>query len=93
MSVLATILATAEHAAEAGGHAAEAGGHAADEEHKSELPFFLIGGALALFAIVVSVIGFKKPDFPGTAAAARGVMTLGIALTVATMASVLYVAS
>ncbi len=86
MSVLATILATAEHAA-------EAGGHAADEEHKSELPFFVVGGVLALFAIVVSVIGFKKPDFPASAGAARGVMTLGITLTVATMASVLYVAS
>ncbi len=86
MSVVATILAAAQHAAEAGGHAAE-------EEHKSEAPFFWIGGALALFAIVVSVIGFKKPDFPGTAGAARGVMTLAVALTLATMASVLYVAS
>ena len=87
MSLLATILATAEHAAEAGG------GHGAEEEHKSELPFFLIGGALALFAIVVSIIGFKKPDFPGTAVAARGVMALGVTLTVATMASIIYVAS
>jgi hypothetical protein len=86
MSVLATILAAAEHAAEAGGHAAEEG-------HKSEAPFFLIGGALALFAIAVSVIGFKKPDFPGNAGAARGVMTLGLTLTLATMASIVYVAS
>lgn len=87
MSLLATILAAAEHAAEAGAE------HGAEEEHKSELPFFLIGGALALFAIAVSVIGFKKPDFPGTAIAARGVMTLGITLTLATMASIIYVAS
>lgn len=83
MSVLATILAAA----------AEAGEHAADEEHKSEAPFFWIGGALALFAVVISVVGFKKPDFPGSAGAARGVMTLGITLTVATMASIIYVAS
>jgi hypothetical protein len=82
MSVLATILA-----------AAEAGGHAAEEEHKSEAPFFLIGGALALFAVVVSVIGFKNPAFPGSAGAARGVMTLGITLTLATMASIVYVAT
>ena len=86
MSVLATILATAEQAAEAGGHAAE-------EEHKSELPFFVLGGELALFAIVISVIGFKRPEFPGNAGAARSVMTLGLALTVATMASIVYVAS
>lgn len=82
MSVLATILAAAEQAAEAVEH-----------EEKSETPFFLAGGALALFAIVVSVIGFKKPDFPASAGAARGVMTLGVTLTLATMATVLYVAS
>jgi hypothetical protein len=86
MSVLATILAAAEHAAEAGGHAAE-------EEHKSEAPFFVMGGALALFAILVSVVGFKKPDFPAGAGAARGVMTLGLALVLGTMASIVYVAS
>lgn len=82
MSVLATILAAAEQAAEAVEH-----------EEKSETPFFFAGGALALFAIVVSVIGFKRPDFPASAGAARGVMTLGVTLTLATMATVLYVAS
>jgi hypothetical protein len=82
MSVLVTILAAAEHAA-----------GAAEHEEKSELPFFLAGGALALFAIVVSVIGFRTPSFPANADAARGVMTLGVALTVTTMASILYVAS
>ncbi len=87
MSVLATILAAAEQAAEA------AGAHAGEEEHKSEAPFFLIGGALAVFAIAVSVFGFKKPDFPNNAGAARGVMTLGLTLTLATMASIIYVAS
>ncbi len=86
MSVLATILAAAEHAAEAGGHAAE-------EEHKSEAPFFIIGGVLALFAVAISVYGMRKPDFPADAGAARGVMTLSITLTVATMASIIYVAT
>lgn len=92
MSVLATILAAAEHAAEAA-EAAEAGGHATEEEHKSEAPFFVIGGALALFAIAISAYGMRKPDFPGNAGAARGVMTLGLTLTLATMASIIYVAS
>lgn len=90
MSVLATILA----AAEAGGQAAaEAGGHAAEEEHKSEAPFFIVGGLLATFAVVISVIGFKKPDFPGDATAARGVMALGITLVLATLISVIYVSA
>lgn len=85
MSLLATILAAAEHAAEAGAHP--------EEEHKSEAPFFIIGGLLATFAVVISVIGFKNPDFPGDATAARGVMALGVTLTVATMASIIYVAT
>lgn len=85
MSVLATILAAAEQAAEAGAHGEEA--------HKSEAPFFIIGLLLAVFAVVVSVIGFKRPDFPGDATAARGVMALGVTLTVATMASIIYVAT
>ncbi len=83
MSVLATILAAAEHAAEA----------AAEHEEKSEAPFFIIGGVLAVFAVAISVYGMRKPDFPADASAARGVMTLGLTLTVATMASIIYVAS
>jgi len=91
MSVLATILAAAQDSAE---HVAEgAGGHGAEEEHKSEAPFFIIGGILTSFAIIISVFGFKKPDFPGSASAARGVMALSTVLVVATMASIVYVAS
>ena len=68
MSVLVTILAAAQDSAE---HVAEgAGGHGAEEEHTSEAPFFIIGGILASFAILISVFGFKKPDFPGSASAA-----------------------
>jgi hypothetical protein len=91
MSVLATILAAAEAGAEHAGEAA--GGHGAEEEHKSEAPFFIIGGILASFAVIISVFGFKKPDFPGSASAARGVMALSTVLVVATMASIVYVAN
>jgi hypothetical protein len=82
MSVLATLLA-----------AAEAGGHASEEAEKSKTPFFFVGGLLALFAIVISVVGFKKPDFPANSAASRGVMALGLTLTLATMATIVYVSS
>jgi hypothetical protein len=82
MSVMSMILAAAEGSAEGGA-----------TEHKSELPFFLVGGCLALFAIVISVIGFKRPDFPGNAGAARGVMALSVTLVLATMISVIYVSA
>ncbi len=81
---LSTILAAAEHGAEAGAHA--------EEEHKSEAPFFIAGALLVTFAIVVSVIGFRKPDFPNTPGAARGVMGLSATLVAAALFSAIYVA-
>ena len=84
---LSTILAAAEHAA-----GATSEEHAAAEEHKSETPFFVAGAILVTFAIAISVVGFKKPDFPGTAAAARGIMALSATLVAATLFSAVYVA-
>src|SRR5687768_10331718 len=56
--------------------AAEVAEHAAGEEHhKSEMPFFVAGGLLAAYAVAVSVYGFRDPDFPDNAGAARGVMS------------------
>jgi hypothetical protein len=69
--------------------AAEAGA----EHEKSELPFFIAGGCLAAFAVLVSVVGFRKPDFPGTAGAARGLMALSTAVVLATMISIVYVSN
>ena len=86
MSLLATILAAAEHAAEAGGAHPE-------EAHKSETPFFLIGGLLTAFAIAISIFGFKRPDFPANEGAARGVMALSAGLVLATMVSIIYVSA
>jgi hypothetical protein len=85
---LSTILAAAEHAA-----GATSEEHAAAEgHHKSEAPFFIAGAILVTFAIVVSVVGFKRPDFPSTAGAARGVMAVSTTLMVAAVASAIYVA-
>ena len=33
---------------------------------KSLVPFYIAGGGLAVWAVVVSVIGFTRPDFPAT---------------------------
>jgi hypothetical protein len=63
----------------------------AAEVEKSHTPFFIVGGLLVAFAILISVIGFRKPDFPGNAGAARAVMALGVALVAATMGIIVYV--
>jgi hypothetical protein len=65
--------------------------HAAEEQHKSELPFFVAGALLASFAVIISVVGFKKPDFPASEGAARGVMALGTLLVASAMAMIIYV--
>ncbi len=85
---MSTILAAAEHAAGATSeeHAA------AEEHHKSEAPFFIAGAILVAFAIGISVFGFKKPDFPDSAGAARGIMAVSATLVVATLSCAIYVA-
>jgi hypothetical protein len=85
MSLTFSLLAAAE---QAGAAAAEG----AEEHHKSEAPFFVAGLLLAVFAIAISVFGFKRPDFPATAAAARGVMAAGSLLVAMAIGTAVYVA-
>jgi hypothetical protein len=62
---------------------AEAAAGGAEHADKSETPFYLVGGALALFAIVVGVLGIKSPSLgegPN-----RAIMAIGALLVVATM--------
>jgi len=64
--------------------AAEAG---ANEEETSKTAFYVAGSVLAAWAVVVSIIGFTRHEFPGGRGAARGVMLLSAVLVAATMAS------
>ena len=66
--------------------------HVAEEHEKSELPFFVMGGLFAAFAVAISVFGFKNPDFPDNAGAARSVMSVGVVLMLAAIGSAVYVA-
>ncbi len=42
----------------------------------SKVPFFIIGGALAVYAVILSTIGIQRPDFPSNARGQRGVIAL-----------------
>lgn len=46
---------------------------AAEEAEPSKTSFYLGGSLLAVWAVVLSVIGLSRPGFPASAAAARGV--------------------
>lgn len=81
MSAIMTILA-----------AAEAAGEHAKEAEKSEVPFFIAGGAWALFAVIISVVGFKRPEFPETSGATRGVMLASVFGWITAVSVAIYVA-
>jgi hypothetical protein len=66
---------------------------AATEAEKSKTPFFIAGALLVTFAILISVFGIRRPDFPGDAASARGVMALGATLVAAAMIAIVYVSN
>ena len=57
------------------------------EEEPSKTPFYILGGAAAVWAIVLFAVGMRSRDFPGSAGAQRAVMAISVALVTAAMAS------
>jgi hypothetical protein len=51
---------------------------AIDEHEPSKTPFYIGGGALALWAVFLGFVGLRSDDFPGTDGAARGVMGVSV---------------
>lgn len=59
--------------------AADAGGET------SKTAFYLAGGALAAWAVILAAVGLTRPEFPGGDGAQRGVMAISTVLVVAAM--------
>ena len=57
----------------------------AAKEEKSHTAFYICGGLLAIWAVVVSVIGLTQPNFPVTEGQRRGVMGLTVLLVASAM--------
>ena len=53
----------------------------------SKTAFYVAGGVLAVWAVVLSAMGLRQPDFPGNAGASRGVMAISAVLVVPAMAT------
>ncbi len=60
---------------------------AEEEAEPSKTPFYVLGGLLAVWAVVLSGIGMSQASFPATAAAKRGVIGLTALLMVGAMAT------
>jgi hypothetical protein len=52
----------------------------------SKVPFFIAGGALAAWAVILAAIGLNRPDFPGDLRGQRTVIGISFTLVVITIA-------
>jgi hypothetical protein len=48
----------------------------------SKVPFFIIGGGLAIYAVIVATLGIQRPNFASSASGQRGVIALTAVIVV-----------
>jgi plastocyanin len=61
---------------------------------KSRVPFYIAGGALVVWALIVSMaIGMRRPDFPGGQSGERAVIAISVVLVLATLGTAVITAS
>ncbi len=65
----------------------------ASESGRSEVPFFVLGGIFAVWAVVVGGLGTTSATFPGGRAAGIAVSAVSLLLAGACMALSIYVLS
>jgi hypothetical protein len=53
----------------------------------SKVPFYIAGGVLALWAVVLAAIGLSRPEFPYRPSGQRGVIGISFVLIVITIAA------
>jgi hypothetical protein len=58
----------------------------------SKTPFFISGGVLAAWAVVLGALGLRSPSFPGDARGQWAVMCISLVLALVTMGLAVYVA-
>jgi hypothetical protein len=55
---------------------------------KSKVPFYVAGGVLVAWALILSLgLGMRKPDFPGSLAAQRAVVAVTAILVLAALST------
>jgi len=53
----------------------------------SKVPFYICGGALAVWAVLLAAMGLSRPEFPGNATGERGVIAISFVLIVVAIAA------
>ena len=57
----------------------------AEEHEPSKTPFYIAGGVLAAWAVVVSAVGITQPEFPRTPGLTRAVYLISFVLMAGAM--------
>jgi hypothetical protein len=52
----------------------------------SRVPWYVAGGALALWAVILATIGLNRPEFPYSARGQAGVIMISLVLVVVAIA-------
>ena len=60
---------------------------------KSKTPFYVAGGVLAAWAVIVSLVGVTRPGFPGGASGERAVIAVSVLLVALTITMAVVTAS
>ena len=60
---------------------------AAAHAEKSKTAFYVVGGAFAVWALLVSALGITRPGFPGGPAGRAAVITLSVLLMAGAMSA------
>jgi hypothetical protein len=48
----------------------------------SKTSFYILGGVLALWAVILAGLGLSRPEFPGSERGARGVIGLTLVMVI-----------
>ena len=65
----------------------------ASGEATEKIPFYVLGIALAAWAVILSLFGLMRPSFPGSVAAERGVIAFTALLVIGTLGAAIFTAS
>jgi hypothetical protein len=60
---------------------------AAEEAEPSKTAFYIVGGCLAVWAVLVGSIGIARPQFAASIGASRGVITITVLLVAGSLAA------
>ena len=57
----------------------------------SKIPWYIGGGVLVVWAVVLAFVGLRNPTFPGGVAGQRGVVGVSLVLAVVAMGTAVYI--